>query len=250
MPDTVRLELGLAAQLGFVTAQSLTAEARPTLGARLARLTRALAPTPPTPPYVPFDADAAPPNRALAATAINATAPSDAAAPLEPSAAHGGPINGGAPPSPPPTMPPPRPLATAAPSAGSGRLGLRMLLLSGGASKGEDGKEEEGLGALRDFLKEVPPSTTPCLHPLPPPPGCTPRHPPCTPLHPLAPFLHPLPPPFSAPRARAIGTCTTSAPPLHHLCSGAPACLRRCRRAAYRHGAPRSGPATGGLPAA
>ena len=259
MSDTARLELGLAAQLGFVTAQSLAAQARPTLGARLARLVRALAPTPPTPPYVPFDADAAPPNRALAPTAINATAPSDTAAPLVLSTARAGPINGGVPPSPQTTAPPPRPLASIAPPVGSGRLGLRVLLLSGGANTEEGSKEEEGLGALRGFLKEV---TAPYhLHQHPASTGAhlgTSLHPPCTPLAPhlQAPCTH-----LPAPHARAIGACTASAPPLHRLCtasapplhrlcSGAPACLRRRRRAACRHRVPRPGPATGDLPAA
>ena len=252
MSDTARLELGLAAQLGFVTAQSLAAQARPTLGARLARLVRALAPTPPTPPYVPFDADAAPPNRALAPTAINATAPSDTAAPLVLSTARAGPINGGVPPSPQTTAPPPRPLASIAPPVGSGRLGLRVLLLSGGANTEEGSKEEEGLGALRGFLKEV---TAPYhLHQHPASTGAhlgtllaPPLHPPCTPL---ASPLHPPPRPTRARHRSLHRLCTASAPPLHRLCSGAPACLRRRRRAACRHRVPRPGPATGDLPAA
>ena len=164
---------------------------------------------------MPFDTDAAPPNRALA---INATAPSDAAAPLSPSTARAGPINGGVPPSPPAIAPPPGPLVSMAPPVGSGRLGLRVLMLSDSASTGEEGKGEEGLGALRGFLKEVPPptaSTTPRLHPL----GRTPRHPPCTSL---APPLQPLAPTLPAPRARHRSLhrlCATSAPPLHHLCT-------------------------------
>ena len=77
----------------------------------------------------------------------------------------------------------------------------------------------KGLAALRGFLKQVP------CH-LPPPTSSTapaPAHVLVSRVHTsaphLAPPLHTHAPNLPAPRARAIGGCTGSAPPLHRLCT-------------------------------
>ena len=105
-------------------------------------------------------------------------------------------------------------------------------MLAADASAEEGTAAAKGLAALRGFLKEVrvtsPPTSS--TAPAPAPVIASRVH---TSAPHLAPPLHTHPTNLLAPRARAIGGCTASAPPQHRLCTApAPPVHRLCTASA------------------